>query len=547
MWIRLAVVVVVVPASVVAAGTFGPRIVNGTITSAFPAAVAVLDGDDAATARALCSGALVGCRTVLTAAHCLCGLDATARECTPMLRPRTVFLQHAGFVAVESAVVHPDYDWPIGDLAVLRLAERVHGVPPASLVGTDPAVGALGTVVGFGRSGGGREDYGLKRVGGVVLAPCTLPELPEPLRTGGALCFDFVGPPAANTCNGDSGGPLFVDAGIDVALAGIASGGTRDDCLAGDRSWHTRVTAYRRWIAEQSAEALGTATTCGPGPHAGRPGTTVVGVAGGLEGTTGGITHALEVPEGTSRLVVTMNAEETAGQADFDLLLAPGREPTAETTVCPGRQPNQYAGCAVTGPVAGPWYARVVRVRGSGRYQLTATMFGVGPGLVPLCGNGVREPGELCDGGDAAICSEGCSPTCTCGPEATCVRERLAVRRVRRRAGLRVRAWMLDPDGELSGLDPTSVRVVVSFAQGSRAVAALIPPDDPGWRRTRTGRSWRWRGESGRLRRLRLDDRSTRRGRWLVRIRGTAAAEGPGPDSHGLGLSLTLGDRCFTE
>lgn len=546
----LAVVVAVVrgaAAQAVEGVAVSPRIVTGTSTSGFPAAVAILDGGDPTTARTLCTGALVGCRTVLTAAHCLCGQETPARQCAGTLRPRTVFLQHAGFVAVDSAVVHPEYEWPVADLAVLRLAERVQGVPPVPLVGEAPAAGSLGTVVGFGRSGGGLDDYGLKRVGGVVLGPCTLEGLPDTLRTGAALCFDYPGPPAANTCNGDSGGPLFVDAGTDVALAGVTSGGTREDCLAGDRSWNTSVAFHRRWIAEHVGDSADETRACGPGPQAGRSGTTVLGIAGELPATMPGVTHALEVPAGTTRLVVTMNAEETADRADFDLLLAPGREPTPDSATCGGRQPSQYAACTVTSPAAGLWYVRVLRLRGAGRYQVTATMFGVGPGLVPLCGNGVREPGELCDGGDAALCSGGCSPDCTCGVEGACSPDRLSVRRVRRRGGLRVRAWLLDREGELAGLDPTRVRVIVSFAEGSRAVAALIPAGDPGWRRARSGRGWRWRGESGRLRALRLDDRSARRGRWILRIRGTSAPQSPGVDPRRLGLALTLGGRCLAE
>ena len=73
-----------------------------------------------------CSGTLIGCDRFLTAAHCVCqgfpgcGLDDVDDQ--------VVFLQHAGFVPVRRAHVHPDYDFPA--LAVLgpaALALAVRG------------------------------------------------------------------------------------------------------------------------------------------------------------------------------------------------------------------------------------------------------------------------------------------------------------------------------------------------------------------------------------------------------------------------------------
>ncbi|TMB46659.1 MAG: S1 family peptidase, partial [Deltaproteobacteria bacterium] len=77
---------------------FHANIVNGRLTSGFPAAGALLLGDEA-TAVTWCSGVLIGCDTFLTAAHCVC--DTNGADCQGARAPspfgRLVYLQHAGF------------------------------------------------------------------------------------------------------------------------------------------------------------------------------------------------------------------------------------------------------------------------------------------------------------------------------------------------------------------------------------------------------------------------------------------------------------------
>src|SRR5262245_9633061 len=106
-------------------------IVYGSLSAQYPAAGALLVGDDPTKAVSMCSGVLIGCQTFLTAAHCVCTGDGAGCQGSgaPKASGSLVFFQNAGFFRVASIVVHPDYHFPwAGDLAVLRLATPVTGI-----------------------------------------------------------------------------------------------------------------------------------------------------------------------------------------------------------------------------------------------------------------------------------------------------------------------------------------------------------------------------------------------------------------------------------
>src|SRR6185436_9409230 len=102
-------------------------IVNGLETADFPAVGGLLSPSNPDRAALVCSGTLIGCRTFLTAAHCVEGSTPGGF---------VVFLQHVGFVGVSAIALHPSYDYPVGDVAVLTLAAPVSGVHPASIDAT---------------------------------------------------------------------------------------------------------------------------------------------------------------------------------------------------------------------------------------------------------------------------------------------------------------------------------------------------------------------------------------------------------------------------
>jgi cysteine-rich repeat protein len=415
-------------------GRSQPRIVNGLLTSLHPTTGALLTPSNPNLASTWCSATLIGCRTVLTAAHCVQG--------SPSPSNYAVFLQHAGIFSVASVTIHPNFSFPVADLAVLRLSSDVTGIAPTPInTLQQPALDTPGTIAGFGRSGGSNDDYGIKRYGDVTTASC-----PSGVSNSTSVCWRFSSPqgPAgsnSNTCNADSGGPLFMDFGSGEVLAGVTSGGTSDSCLPTDFSYDTNVYFYRSWIATQAGSDLEN-TTCGDTPQVGDPDAQVFDASGQLSGASPQALHSFVVPAGATELRVAMNAIDD-GLSNFNLYVRAGTAPTTSTYDCAAVGSNQFGFCDFASPAPGTWYVLLNRLSGAGTYQVTATMFGVGcsaPGSdgqpcndhssctandvcsggvcggSSTCGDGIVQPGcEQCDDGNLEP-GDGCEPDCTPTP-----------------------------------------------------------------------------------------------------------------------------------
>ena len=524
-----------VPASV----SIRPRIVNGVLTDDFPAVAAVLNGGSAQTATSWCTGTLIGCSTVVTAAHCVCGDRDTGHDCTPDPGARFVFLQHGGVVPVAAIHVHPDYIFPTADLAVLKLGAPIGGIAPVALATAPPPDGTAGTVVGFGRTGAG-SDYGLKRVGSVVTSACPSVSLDLP------VCWAFDGN-GANTCNGDSGGPLLIGSGADATIAGVTSGGESATCAPPDVSWDTSIALYHDWIVGAAAEPLG-GSACGGLPAIGDAGTSTWGFTVTLSGATGSVTHAFDVPPGTSLLRVALNGLDD-GVADADLWLRAGAAPTSVVADCRVDGPSSFGACTMASPAAGPWYATVVRRAGGGDFQVTASAWGAGSGDVQTCGDGVRAGDEVCDGADASACGgAACAADCSCTVAPTCAAGRVQVLKLVTGRRFRLRARVGDAGGDIAGLDPTTGDVSVALDDGTRHAEIIIPFGDGSWSRSRFTRGiWRWHGDADGLRTVELTDRAARRGLWTVRLRGRDVPGVAGLDTARTHVTLTIGGRCLAE
>lgn len=360
--------------SAVAGDGGSAHVVNGVTTGSYPAVGALLLGD-ADSGQSWCTGTLIGCRTFITAAHCVCGTSGDI--CTRFERPNpslyTVFFQQAGFVGVDDISVHPDYRFPHADLAILTLARPVSDVRPVPInTEGSPVSATAGTIVGFGSSGGGAADFGIMRSGRVSVAEGMVGQ------GDGLLGWHFrgeLGDPGSNsnTCGGDSGGPLLVEAHGEWMLAGTTTGGQNGTCLTDDVSIDTDVFMYRDWISMVAGDDLN--RTCGRERRTGDPSMRHLALDDALDGDRSNATHVVDVPRAATLLRVTMNGVDD-GRADFDLALT-GPD---GTTRCIRDGRSQFAACEVAHPPAGKWRIDVDRLTGAGPYQLNVTTI-----AAPLC------------------------------------------------------------------------------------------------------------------------------------------------------------------
>jgi len=348
-----------------------PRIVNGTLTSAFPTTGALLIYADAGHGEvaALCSGTLIGCDTFLTAAHCVCpdqSDDATSCQAQGLTDPARleVFFQDAGLFAVAKAVIDPAYSFAErSDLAVLTLARPVTGVTPSTLNTLRmPQAGAAGMIVGFGIIGGnGSNGVGIKREGKVTTAECS-----DDLAGDQLLCWNYTGA-QSNICGGDSGGPLFIDLNGETLLAGVSSGGSSDTCNAPDLPFDTDVFVNNAWIASQIAIA--------PAACAGLPVEEILSADGTLSSSNREISMSVDVPSNAAQLRVALNGQlwndfgPSGGQVDFDLEVT---SPDGSVS-CSDNNLSAIGYCEIFSPAPGAWRVTLTRRQGQGAYQLVAS------------------------------------------------------------------------------------------------------------------------------------------------------------------------------
>lgn len=440
-------------------------IVNGEATTEFPTVGVLLTGSDPS--WLVCSGTLIGCDRFLTAAHCVCYGDGASCQDTAPVEPMRVFLQNAGFFDVVAQHVHPDFSFPDSDVAVLELDHPALGVRPSPLAAAPPLLGQDGVIVGFGRSGGGEQDYGIKQFGPVVTSAC-----PDGMSLAGHVCWTYLGD-GANTCHGDSGGPLFVpDGSGGRAVAGVTSGGTRGDCLAGDQSYDNEVSGFADYIAGVSggAEQVGQ-STCGDLPHLGDEGTAVFSQQGTLPAGRSA-DFVLNVPAGTSELRVGLNSTEGS---NADLYIRAGDSASALHFDCAADGPDSYGFCRVTAPVTGDWDVLVHAV-GAGDFQLTTTALSGAPGaLADSYGIDVDE--ALVVGAEAGVLSN--DSAAGNGPLTAAMVSRPA------HGALELRpdgSFTYTPLAGYSGDDSFTYRASDGLHAGSArvAIAVAAPPPEPG-------------------------------------------------------------------
>ena len=579
-------VLAVAPGAMADSVSFGgdARIVNGLPTQSFPTTGALLHSTSAITddnAESWCSGTLIGCRTFLTAAHCVRGDTNTSHY--------QVYLQHGGLYAVSTIRIHPSYnaDYSGNDLAVLKLATPVTGIDPTTINTTHDleaiGVGLGGTIAGFGRSGGagsGSNDYGIKQVGAIVTGDCDTDETAGESNDK-LVCWNYESPigPAgvdSNTCNGDSGGPLFMTFEGETELVGVTSAGVALNCTAYDHSWDASVYYNRAWIASQ----IGTdsTATCGGLSTVEAEGATTVALEGSLALLHPSDSFTVEVDGTPASLRFTLNGHDTSFNPDFFVRYGGGA--SAVLYDCKSDGSAAFGACEFTNPQPGIWSVLVQRASGSGKYQMTATWLedscgngvtdadeecdgadlgtcAVGPCTAscecpaPACGNGVVEAGEDCDGASDDQCPGQCDGSCSC--PTTCSEDDLyGLSIVSDESRFTYRAMILDPASQYASLDPAADDFLLEITDGAGSVSIEIPANDPGWikRDPEHGKyGWKGDGSAGGLRRVKLAYKQSSSGDfWNVSVKGREVPGGGSIDVvNVLDFRLEAGGACLVE
>lgn len=333
-----------------------------------------------------CSAVLVGCRTVLTAAHCICfEFDPIfnvydgeeCRQAEHLVGPgdKWLYFHHGGLVKPAEIIPNPEFDIELGhDLVVIRLARPVVGVRPSALNRTALVpVGSSGVIAGFGRTHGEVADEGIKRAGGVVTSEC-------PGGLGEThVCWELMDPPGppgedSGICFSDSGGPLFTDFGTGPVVSGLAWSGPNPTCQPPSAAYDIEVFRHRNWIEETAGADLGTGS-CGDLPPAFEPGTRVDAAMGEVSPDEPRAELTFEVSPGTRFLRVTLNGQAPAVN-DLDLFVKRGAPASPDGSAdCAGTREGALESCEVHLPAPGTWHVLVERVAGAAEFQLVATQW----------------------------------------------------------------------------------------------------------------------------------------------------------------------------
>jgi secreted trypsin-like serine protease len=216
------------------------RVVGGVETGDHPDCVAVGGPEGWC-----CTGTLVAPNVVVTAAHCHFG------GCKDrVLVGADVDDVAATVIGVASSHPHPDYGTagPNSDLCVLVLDSDA-GVAPRAVADATAIEDAMSVrIVGFGNvDTEGSTGYGKCRMVDVPLAAA------DP-KFGADPAMEFVaGAPFLDrdSCNGDSGGPAYVQVDGDWYLAGATSRATASAFRrCGDGGVYTSVPVFADWVRD---------------------------------------------------------------------------------------------------------------------------------------------------------------------------------------------------------------------------------------------------------------------------------------------------------
>jgi hypothetical protein len=199
-----------------------------------------------------CTGTLIGKNVVVTAGHCL---PCTGDSSVIYIGTNT---KSPGITYTGKAIRHPNYGQGglHNDLTVIILDSDVMEVQPRRIAATDEINRATFVrVVGFGNSDvSSTSGFGIKRIADVPVASTSCSGASDAGTLGCDAKLELVAGMVGlsrDSCNGDSGGPIYVLVGDDPtkpeswAVAGATSRATRTAITAcGDGGIYERLDQF---------------------------------------------------------------------------------------------------------------------------------------------------------------------------------------------------------------------------------------------------------------------------------------------------------------
>jgi secreted trypsin-like serine protease len=206
-----------------ATATATPKIANGTdCTDLNKSPVVMVVKNYADGSAGICTGTMITPTKVLTAAHCL----ENAANVDVLLGVSATKL---AYITSYSWQIHPNFTRSaIGqltnDVGVINVPVPLPLPTVPLLASSAPQIAQKAVIFGYGTTGP-QDDFGQLRSGVMKIAAVDAGRIFANYESG-----------TSNVCSGDSGGPLLVQIGNQLTIAGTTSYGDSATCAVGEQS-----------------------------------------------------------------------------------------------------------------------------------------------------------------------------------------------------------------------------------------------------------------------------------------------------------------------